>query len=174
METVKDDLVTGATTEVELVVDRPIEQLWELVTDVGRIGEWSPECVGAAWRPGQGEVPRVGARFDARNEYPDGFVSQVECVVTAAARPSVFEWVVLDDDQDVTRPGSIWRYELAPDGPGVRVRHRFTHGPGLTGVREFVREHPDRARAALDGRLAQLRRNMGTTLRAMMGVRAER
>jgi uncharacterized protein YndB with AHSA1/START domain len=174
METVRDDLVTGATAVVELVVDRPIEQLWELVTDVGRIGEWSPECVGAAWRPGQGEVPRVGARFDARNEYPDGFVSEVECVVTAAARPSVFEWVVLDDDQDVTRPGSIWRYELAPDGPGVRVRHRFTHGPGLTGVREFVQEHPDRARAALDGRLAQLRRNMGTTLRAMMDVRAER
>lgn len=166
----KADGLTGAVAEVELVVDLPIDQVWDLVTDVSRIGECSPECVFAAWRPAQGEVPHVGARFDARNRYADEFQAAVECVVTEAVRPSVFEWVVLDDDQDVARPGSIWRYDLECDdqGRGTRVRHRFTHGPGLTGLREFIHTHPDRARAALDGRLAELRRNMSTTLQAMM------
>jgi uncharacterized protein YndB with AHSA1/START domain len=166
-----EDQVTGAVAEVEVTVDLPIGEVWSLVTDVGRTGEWSPECVHAAWRAEQGDVPRVGARFDARNEYPDGFVSHVECVVTEAVRESVFEWVVLDDDRDVARPGSIWRYELARDGQGTLVRQRFTHGPGVTGVRVFFRDHPDLARAALDGRMAQLRANMTTTLNAMLGTR---
>jgi uncharacterized protein YndB with AHSA1/START domain len=161
-----DDGLTGVFTEVELVVDLPAERVWSLVTDVGRTGEWSPECVFAAWRPG--ESPRAGARFDARNEYAGGFVATVECVVTEAVRPSVFAWAVLDDERDVERPGSVWRYELVPAEGGTRVRQRFTHGPGVTGLRVFMEEHPGGARTALDGRLAELRANMGATLRAML------
>jgi uncharacterized protein YndB with AHSA1/START domain len=171
VETTHAALVTGASTEVELVVELPIVRVWALVTDVSRIGEWSPECVHAVWRPEGGEVPRTGARFDARNEYPGGYTSTVECVVIEAVRPSVFAWVVLDDDREVDRPGSIWRYELEPEGNGTRVRHRFTHGPGLTGLREGVLAQPDRARAVLDGRLAQLRGNMSATLHAMLNLK---
>ncbi len=169
METYVDDPVTGATTEVELLVDLPIDRVWALVTAVERIGEWSPECAFAAWRPDQGQVPHPGARFDARNEYADGFVAAVECVVTEVVPPHVFEWVVLDDDQDLARPGSIWRYELEPAGPrGTRVRQRFTHGPGLTGLREGSQQRPERAAASVAGRLEQLRGNMRTTLTAML------
>ena len=171
METQVDDQVTGAVAEVELAVDLPIEEVWALVTDVRRTGEWSPECVHAAWRTAEEELPHVGARFEARNEYPDGFVSTVECVVTEAVEPSVFEWVVLDDDLDVAKPGSIWRYELAAEGGGTRVRQRFTHGPGLTGVRAFVLAHPERTRDAVAGRMAQLRANMTATLRKMTDQR---
>ena len=161
-----DDGLTGAFTEVELVVDLPVERVWALVTDVGRTGEWSPECVFAAWRPG--EFARAGARFDARNEYAGGFAATVECVVTEAVRPSVFAWAVLDDERDVERPGSLWRYELARVGGGTRVRQRFTHGPGVTGLRAFMEDHPGRARSALEGRLAELRVNMSATLHAML------
>lgn len=163
-----DDGLTGAFAELELVVDVPVERVWSLVTDVGRMGEWSPECVFAAWRPGQGEVPRAGARFEARNEYADGFTAAVECVVTEAVRPSVFAWVVLDDDRDVERPGSIWRYELHGVEGGTRVRQRFTHGPGLTGLRASMRDDPGHSRTALEGRLAELRANMSATLHAML------
>lgn len=65
------DEVTGARAEVELVVDLPIEQVWSWVTDVSRMGDSSPECVFAAWRPDQGDVPYAGARFDAQpGPYP--------------------------------------------------------------------------------------------------------
>lgn len=176
METYAEtDGVTGAVAEVELVVDLPVERVWELVTDVGRLGEWSPEVASAAWRPDQGAAPRAGAVFDGHNDFGDGDLVDVECVVTEAVRPSVFEWVVLDDTRDVDRPGSFWRYELEPAGPGgTRVRHRFTHGPGMTGIREGIAVRPDRARAIVDGRLAMLRRNMDATLRAMTGTGAGR
>ena len=163
-----DDGVTGAVAEVELVVDLPIDEVWSLVTDVSRTAEASPECVFAAWRPDQGDVPRTGAWFDARNTFANGFTGAVECVVTEAARPSVFGWVVLDHSLDVDRPGSIWRYELERQGRGTRVRHRFTHGPGRTGLRADIQDHPDRARAILEDRLATLRANMDTTLRVML------
>ncbi|WP_371482578.1 SRPBCC family protein [Kitasatospora sp. NBC_00315] len=162
-----DDLVTGATTEVELTVDLPPEQLWDLVSDVTRIGEWSPECVGAHWTRREGDRPRAGDRFRARNEYRDGFVATVECVVTEADRPSVFAWVVLDDDGVVDRPGSLWRYGLRPAGGGTTVTHTFVHGPGLTGLRVGSERSPGRADDVVTGRLAELRRNMAATLRAM-------
>lgn len=170
METMVGDAVTGATTEVELVVDLPVDRVWELITDVNRFGQWSPECVYSAWRPAQGSLPRAGARFDARNEYADGFVAAVECVATEVVHRSVFEWVVLDEEHDPARPGSIWRHEIepGPHGRGTRLRHRFTHGPGLTGLRAYVRDNPERGRSALDGRLAELRTNMSATLGRMM------
>ncbi|WP_329493889.1 SRPBCC family protein [Kitasatospora herbaricolor] len=161
-----DDLVTGATTRVTMTMDLPPERVWDLVGDVSRIGEWSPECVWAGWTSRAGAAPRAGDRFRARNEYPDGFVATVECVVTAADRPSVFAWVVLDDQGDADRPGSLWRYDLRAAGEGTLVTQTFTHGPGLTGLREGAGDGP----AVIAGRLAQLRRNMTVTLRAMAGA----
>ena len=165
------DGVTGAVAEVEMLAGLPVEQVWRLVADVTRIGEWSPECVAAAWRPGEEPgpdgTPRTGATFDGRNDYGHGVQDPVECVVTEVVPRSVFEYVVLDDDRDVTRPGSIWRYELAPAAGGTLIRQRFTHGSGLTGVREGTIVHPDRAGAIVANRLAVLHRNMTTTITRM-------
>lgn len=169
-----EDALTGARADVELLVGLASEQVWDLVTDLGHIGAWSPECVGAAWcAPDTG--PRVGARFEAHNRYPDGFTAEVTCVVTAAERPHRFDWIVLDDDADPDRPGSVWHYRLLPGGAPDRtlVRHGFVHGPGRTGLREATRcgqgtttEAADAARR-VERRLAVLRANMTLTLAAM-------
>lgn len=168
---------TGATAEVELVTAGTRDRMWGLVTDVPRIGEWSPECAGAAWlddeglaedRP-DGRVPQPGDRFEGRNEFAGGFASTVTCVVTATDRPAVFEWIVLDPSADPGRPGSVWRYELI-QGPATgqtTVRHRFTHGSGRTGLSEAMREHPDEAEAILAERLDTLRKHMTITLERM-------
>ncbi|MFF3596919.1 SRPBCC family protein [Kitasatospora indigofera] len=161
----RQDVVTGATTAVTVTVGLPPERFWDLAVDVTRIGEWSPECVRAGWTSRAGAVPRAGDRFQARNRYPDGFVATVECVVTEAVRPAVFAWVVLDDAKDPARPGSLWRYDLRAAGGGTLVTQTFTHGPGLTGLREGAENGPGPEVVA--GRLAQLRRNMTVTLRAM-------
>src|SRR5271165_3580098 len=140
---------TGATVEVEIIVDQDSGEMWDLVTDVGRIGEWSPECAGAAWA--DGGTPQPGGRFEGRNEFGSGFKSTVTCVVTEAERPAVFEWVVLDPSKDVGCPGSTWRYEIVPgESAGqTRVLHRFVHGPGRTGLRAAMEESPDQAAAIL-------------------------
>jgi uncharacterized protein YndB with AHSA1/START domain len=163
-----NDIVIGARAEVELIIGLAPEDVWDLITDVTRVGEWSPECEGAEWlAPADG--PRVGARFAAHNRYADGYVAHVECVVTAAERPDRFAWVVLDDANDPERPGSIWQYTLLRTAlPGrTLIRHGFEHGPGFTGVSEAVQEYPERADVIIDKRMARLRANMTATLTAM-------
>jgi hypothetical protein len=133
----------------------------DLITAVGRIGEWSPEATGGAWSDGaQGPAP--GARFIGHNRFPNGFESTVTCVVIEAERPGIFAWTVLDDSGLV---GSTWRYELREGGePGsALVYHSFTHGPGVTGTRVGAEADP----RALDSRLVTLCRNMTTTIAAM-------
>ncbi len=157
----------GASVDVEIVVDKDDGAMWDLVTDVARIGEFSPECVGAAWLDGSTAQP--GMRFEGRNEFSGGFKSTVSCMVTEARRPDVFEWIVLDPSLLPERPGSIWRYELAPgDGPGrTKVRHRFVHGPGVTGLSESMQESPGEAAEILQRRLDTLRKHMTVTIEGM-------
>ena len=160
--------VTGARVDLELLLDVPVERMWELVTQVSRIGEWSPECVHAA-PVGDGPVTTPGARFAGRNRFGNGFVGEVTCVVTEAERPHTFEWVVLDASGDPGQPGSRWRYDLERSETAERtlVRHSFVHGPGDSGLRRATGEHPDRAAALITDRLTQLRAHMTQTLRAM-------
>lgn len=163
--------VTGARAEVELLVDVPIERLWEAITDLSRIGDWSPECTYAGWLDGHRE-PVVGARFEARNRFPDGLVTRVVCVVVAVERPYSFGWNVFAADTSPATHSAFatWQYDLSP-GPRpaqTLVRQSFTHGPGDSGARRSVRADPDNAAAVLRGRLDQLRRNMTTTIEAMV------
>src|SRR5215472_10328522 len=159
--------VTGLTAVAEEVVAARPELMWDLIADVTRVGEWSPECVRAAWlgEPGR---PQPGARFTGHNRFPDGFEYEVTCMVTEADRPRVFAWVVLDDSGDPARPSSSWRYRIDPiPGGGSRVRQRFTHGPGASYLRAAAAQVPDGAAEIIGARLDGLWANMSATLRAM-------
>lgn len=48
--------------EASVHVQAAPETVWRLVTDVTRMGEWSPQCRGARWI-GRRRGPVVGARF---------------------------------------------------------------------------------------------------------------
>src|SRR6185437_15493042 len=114
--------VTGLTATAEEVVNARPELVWDLIADVTRIGEWSPECILADWLEAPGQ-PRPGARFTGHNRLRSGFEYEVTCVVTEADRPRSFAWVVLDDSEDPARPSSSWRYQIEPlPGGGSRVR----------------------------------------------------
>jgi uncharacterized protein YndB with AHSA1/START domain len=164
--------VTGLTATAEEVVSAPPELVWDLVADITRVGEWSPECIRADWL-GQPGRPRPGARFTGHNRLDIGFEYDVSCMVTEADRPHAFAWVVLDDSEDPARPSSLWRYRIDPLPGGSRIRQRFTHGPGLSFLREAAAEAPHRAVGIIAARLDWLQSNMGATLRAMKAA-AER
>ncbi|MEV1011351.1 SRPBCC family protein [Streptomyces sp. NPDC049881] len=169
--TAPDDLpdpyaaVTGARVDVAVTVPLPRDRVWKLITDVRLHGAWSPECFHASWLPDTPQPVRPGARFAARNRYPDGSESQVVCQVTEAVAPVVFAWAVLDGRGDVARPSALWRYELGPAAGAGRteVRHSFVHGPGDSGARAAALRAPE----TLAGRLAALRHNMELSLAAM-------
>jgi len=48
--------------EASVQVQAPPEAVWRLVTDITRMGEWSPQCRGGRWIGGR-RGPVVGARF---------------------------------------------------------------------------------------------------------------
>ena len=159
--------VTGLTAAAEEVVAARPELVWDLVADVTRVGEWSPECIRPAWLADPGR-PQPGARFTGHNRLPNGFEYEVTCVVTEADRPRAFAWMVLDDSGDPARPSSSWRYRIDPlPGGSSRVRQRFTHGPGASYLREVAAWAPDQAAGIIAARRDGLRANMRATLRAM-------
>jgi uncharacterized membrane protein len=55
------------TGRSEVVVDAPVEAVWDVIADVTRTGEWSHECKSVAWLDGA-TATAVGARFVGRNK----------------------------------------------------------------------------------------------------------
>jgi uncharacterized protein YndB with AHSA1/START domain len=165
------DVVTGATVEVVTEVAWTPDQVWGLITAIHRIGDWSPECVGARWLTDE-VAPQVGSRFEGVNRFGGGSESTVICEITEADEPRSFAWSVLDDRDDVERPGSRWRYDLSPASTAHHtiLRHQFVHGPGATGVSVPAQQQPARAVEIVTARLEELGRNMERTLEAMTGA----
>lgn len=166
------DEVTGLRIDVETIVPADPEIVWDLVADVTKVPEWSPECVYTAWLDQPAGV-RAGTRFTGRNRARNGFEWTVTCVVTEAERPDTFGWVVLADPSEPSVPSSVWRYELAriPSGD-TRVRESFTHGPGQSGLRWMVEQDPARTAHLIEDRRRRLRENMLQTLAGMKAAAA--
>jgi hypothetical protein len=61
--------MTPRTHSDSVVVGRPPHEVYELVADVTRMGEYSPVCAECWWDEGDG--PRVGAHFTGRNVLPE-------------------------------------------------------------------------------------------------------
>ncbi|MFI5712992.1 SRPBCC family protein [Kribbella sp. NPDC051620] len=156
--------VTGATVEVQVLVGLRVAEVWRAITDVAGYGRWSPECVYGAWVDGA-DGPAVGAWFEARNEFADGFKTEVQCRVTVAEEPARFGWDVFGGE---ALPFAHWEYELVARGEETLIRQWFTHGPGDSGMRRGVLADAARAEETKQGRLDELGRNMELTIAAMV------
>lgn len=103
------------------------QQVWDLVSDVTRVGEYSPETFEAQWLDGA-TGPAAGVRFKGhvkRNE--KGPVYWTVCRITESEAGRVFEFQVLGAGQVI----NTWRYEFAPDADGTAVTESFTMYPSL-------------------------------------------
>lgn len=151
--------------EASVFIDAPPERVYELVSDVGRMGEYSPECVGAEWAPGN-DGPVVGAVFNGTNSRATNQWTTPNTVI-AATPGEEFAWVVGTMDFRVT----TWRYVFAPDGDGTRVTESFELGSEEVGFTSTVLEAPPEERGALvEARRAQLVEDMKETLARLKGV----
>lgn len=159
--------VTRMRIAVETIVAARPEAVWDLVADITRVPQWSPEVIRTAWLE-DATAPRPGARFRGRNRAPNGFEWNVTCVVGEASRPRTFAWVVLADPADPSVVSSFWRCELELADPGAtRVRESFTHGPGQSGLRWMMEQDPARAAELMEDRRRGLQENMLATLAGM-------
>ncbi len=99
-------------------VAAPAEAVYDLVADVTRMGEWSPENRGGEWLDGA-TGPAVGARFKGRNKRRAAW--STTCVVTEAERGRAFAFDVGGPKRVDTR----WRYTFTPTDGGCEVTESF-------------------------------------------------
>lgn len=112
------------TVSVERVVAAPAERVWALVSDVTRMGDWSPETVGGAWIGGA-SAPAEGARFRGRNRNGWHRWSTV-CTVTAAEPGRSFAFRVTAGPLGVAE----WAYMIEPTGQSCHVTESWTDRRG--------------------------------------------
>ena len=108
---------------VRIHVDASPEAVWSMVSDVTKIGRFSPETFEAEWVDGA-TGPAVGARFrgHVRRNGRRWLTYWSTCTVTECVPSRLFAFrVVLPNG----RPGVEWRYALEPDGEGTGVTESF-------------------------------------------------
>jgi hypothetical protein len=98
----------------------PADTLYALVSDVTRMGEWSPENVGGRWLGGA-TAPSVGARFRGSNRRGWRRWSTT-CTVVAADPGCIFAFEV----SVAGTPASRWTYEFRRDGDAGVVTETWT------------------------------------------------
>ena len=134
--------------KVTIEIDAAPEAVYDLVSDVTRMGEWSPECYKAMWltpKRGKGSV-FLGLNKDRGLTWPS------PAIVTESEPGKIFAFRAAS--------GVIRRYQLSPEDRGTRlVEERINTGEFRwvkTGYRLFL--------GGYDRRMDVLRAGMRTTV----------
>src|ERR1700712_1562430 len=103
------------SVSVSREIPAPADQVWALVSDLPRMGEWSPENAGGSWVKGA-TGPAVGARFKGRNE--NGKKSWSTAVeVTVCDPSSAFAFKVTSGGLAI----ATWTYGIEQHAAGCTV-----------------------------------------------------
>jgi uncharacterized protein YndB with AHSA1/START domain len=106
---------------VTVHIAAPPERVWELVSDVTKIGRYSPETFEAEWVDGA-TGPAVGAKFRGHvKRNGKGPIYWTTCAVTACVPGREFAFGV----GPVGKPLNVWSYELVPADDGTDVTESF-------------------------------------------------
>jgi hypothetical protein len=134
---------------VAVTVDADIDDVWEVVRDVTRVGEWSHECVGAEWLTGA-SAPTPGARFRGRNHagvFRWGRVCEI-----VSADPYELVWITVPTA--LNPDSSEWRIALTKVDAGTRISQQFRviRAPKVLAVLYalVIPAHRDRTAALID------------------------
>jgi hypothetical protein len=135
-----------------IVVGVSPEVAYDVVSDVTRTGEWSPECVRVEWIT-QGER-FIGHNKDGEREW------SMECVIDEAARPSAFSFHTERDGQ----PRTKWGYRFAPVDGGTEITEWYERVADTPLVARLVE------RVAMGGREKHNSANMQKSLERLKKV----
>jgi hypothetical protein len=101
--------------------------VWDLITDVTRIGEFSPETLEGRWLDGA-TGPATGAKFQGHvKRNGRGPMYWTTCTITACEPDREFAFVV--EVPGTSHGVNTWRYQLAAAGNGTDVTESFTLTP---------------------------------------------
>ena len=144
--------------EVTVFMAAPPSVVWDLVSDVTRIGEFSPETFEAEWL-GDATGPAVGAHFRGhvkRNQKGPTYWS--ECVVTDCEPERVFGFDVIVGG----KPINHWAYALEASEQGgtagTSVTESFRLAPTLPNRLYWATFGRLRSKTNIDGMRSTLER----------------
>lgn len=106
----KSDLVSVSRT-----INAPAEELWEMVSDITRMGQWSPETTDGTWLKGATGAA-VGARFTGDNRNGSKTWS-ITCEVTACDRGKRFAFDAMAGP--IRYANWSYDFETTPEGTVV-------------------------------------------------------
>jgi len=142
-------------TEVSTYVAAPAQRVYELVADLPRMGEWSPETQRVEWLGGA-SAASPGARFAGHNRI--GRLRRWSTKGTVVAATPGRE-LTFDISSLFGLPVARWSYEIEPAGDGCRVtestedrRGALIRWAGLvaTGVRDRAAHNREGMRVTLE------------------------
>jgi hypothetical protein len=148
-------------SHVEVVVDATVPQVWEVISDITRIGEWSHECHAARWLGGA-DGPSPGVRFRGRNRAGWARWGRT-CEIVTADPPHQIGWRTVPT---LLFPDSTqWRIHLEPTSDGhtlITQSFSVVRAPWLLDrlYARLIPAHQDR-----DARLAQDLAQLGAAAR---------
>jgi hemerythrin-like domain-containing protein len=130
-------------------VEADIDEVWDVVRDVTRVGEWSHECVGAEWLDGASDA-RPGARFRGRNRA--GLFKWGRVCEVLRSEPYELVWATVPSAR---YPDSTeWRIALDKVDGGTQIvqEYRVVKAPKVLGALYalVIPAHRDRTEALAD------------------------
>jgi hypothetical protein len=105
--------------EVTVHIDAHPDVVYDLIADVTRTPEFSPEVIRCEWLVATG--PAVGARFKATNKVPNHPPWHNTPVVTTADPGREFAFSRTEKFAGTI----VWRYRLEPERDGTRVTESY-------------------------------------------------
>ncbi len=110
---------------VTVHMNAPADKIWDLVSDVTKIGRYSPETFEAEWLEGA-TGPAAGAKFRGHvKRNGRGPIYWTTCTVIASVPGKEFSFGVGPSD----KPLNVWSYTLEPSGDGTDVTESFELSP---------------------------------------------
>jgi len=110
------------TDQVDLDITADATVLYDMVSDLPRIGEWSPECERVVWE-GEVDAPVEGTTFFGHNAVGPGRRIRYKRhgQVLVADRGKEFAFIT----DEGGRPSTVWRYTFTPVDGGTRVTESY-------------------------------------------------
>jgi hypothetical protein len=147
--------MSDLTYSDSVVIARKPEDVYDMVADITRMGEWSPVCKAGWWDEGAG--PEVGSWFFGRNELPER-TWETKSQIVAAERGKEFAFIV---NGNLVR----WGYTFEPVDGGTKVTESWHFLP--EGIEFFRDRFGDKAQEQIDNREQAARTGIPATLAAI-------
>jgi hypothetical protein len=139
-----------------VTVNASAQELYDIVSDIARTGEWSPVCT-SCWWDDEASAGTEGAWFTGRNVLPER-TWDTRSLVVVADPGREFAWVV---------GGTYvrWGYTLTPVDGGTVLTEMWELLP--EGIAMFEEKHGDEAAARIADRTQQALDGIPKTLAAI-------